>query len=578
MNKGLASDNGAMLIGRSIDAPGQTQESPAWGSRKWLLLLMAIALLLRLPGMQESLWLDEVFVTRVKVGDPITLMRTILSDYHPPAYLVTMHVWGWVFGDSEISVRMLPLISGMLSILVIRALGCRLAGARAGFLAAMLLALSPTHIWYSHEARPYATVLLMVLLATLAWYRLAEPRLTVRDRRRWTWVWFASLGFALFTHYYVLAIWAAFVVLPWFSRHPMRKRILWLGLLLGAAFAGSLFLKSQLSSLHTASSYLRSFTPMEFEDLHLDWLLTGHAFTPRMGPRSYVDLLLLPYSLLALACMLVGIYRLLRGNLRRAGHLPGWTFLLLWLAIPALLFALPLLGFTRSYIERSALPVMVWFYLLLAFGLSAPTRPWSVRITTGVTTALLAVLVLVAWQNRHSWTVYKPRPDWRQASHWLDEQLRRLPAGDERVRDLYSLGFHPYALSYYDDRFQMAKRLESNEKAYERMQKAIARIFGSEGFPGAWMLRTLEKNFALDRKQAEHLREGLRLRILLLGEGPEPPAGLPPGPADCFLVTWPGMVESEARIQSLVQSPDYEVLDRQDYRLLSLFHIRKRNR
>jgi hypothetical protein len=85
------------------------QESLACGSRKWLLLLIAIALVRRLPGMQESLWLDEVFVTRIKVDDPLALTRTILSDYHPPAYLSLMSTWCWLFGDSEISVRLLPL-------------------------------------------------------------------------------------------------------------------------------------------------------------------------------------------------------------------------------------------------------------------------------------------------------------------------------------------------------------------------------------------------------------------------------------------------------------------------------------
>ena len=134
-----------------------------------LLLLVAMAFVLRLPGMQESLWLDETFMTRIKIGDPLTLMRTVLSGYHPPAYLVRMHLWIRLFSDSELSIRILPLLSGLLSIVAIQALARRLAGDKAGFFAALLLALSPTHIWYSHEARPYSTLARATFAPSLRW-------------------------------------------------------------------------------------------------------------------------------------------------------------------------------------------------------------------------------------------------------------------------------------------------------------------------------------------------------------------------------------------------------------------------
>ena len=116
---------------------------------------------------------------------------------------------------------------------------------------------------------------------------------------------------------------------------------------------------------------------MKLYDLHFNWFLTGNASTPRMGPKGYEDLLLLPFSLLALMCVLMAIYRLSRGNLRRAGGLPGWTLLLLWMA--------------------------------LAFGLSATARPWPSRITAAVAGAMLVLLLGIAHQNHHAWRVSKPR-------------------------------------------------------------------------------------------------------------------------------------------------------------------------
>src|SRR5262249_2030244 len=54
------------------------------------------------------------------------------------------------------------------TILVVYALVSRLAGAWAALFAALLLAVSPLHIWYSQEARQYALVVLLICTSYLA--------------------------------------------------------------------------------------------------------------------------------------------------------------------------------------------------------------------------------------------------------------------------------------------------------------------------------------------------------------------------------------------------------------------------
>src|SRR5262245_24998769 len=77
---------------------------------QWLALslLVCCALLIRIPGLTESLWYDELWSTRIKLGSVGDLLRTALFDIHPPLYSALLFLWVHVFGDSEVSVRLIP--------------------------------------------------------------------------------------------------------------------------------------------------------------------------------------------------------------------------------------------------------------------------------------------------------------------------------------------------------------------------------------------------------------------------------------------------------------------------------------
>src|SRR5690349_14402381 len=87
-------------------------------SRRGALLLAGIvglAIALRLPRFNKSIWFDETWSTSVKLGSLPDLMGIIRGDLHPPLYSVVMFVWIRVFGESEISIRTLPLLCGVLT-------------------------------------------------------------------------------------------------------------------------------------------------------------------------------------------------------------------------------------------------------------------------------------------------------------------------------------------------------------------------------------------------------------------------------------------------------------------------------
>ena len=77
--------------------------------------ILFLALLLRLPNLAESLWLDELWSIRI-ILDNTDPLRTLLRDIHPPLYSIFMFSWIRLFGDSELSIRLPSLVFGLVSV------------------------------------------------------------------------------------------------------------------------------------------------------------------------------------------------------------------------------------------------------------------------------------------------------------------------------------------------------------------------------------------------------------------------------------------------------------------------------
>ncbi|MEZ5989231.1 MAG: glycosyltransferase family 39 protein [Planctomycetota bacterium] len=536
----------------------------AAGAERWALpAVLAVALLLRLPGLGESLWLDETFCSHLRIGTPLDLARTMLSDYHPPFYFVLMHAWIRVFGDSELSLRAVPLLSGLLSIYVTARLGERLLGRREGLVAAALLALSPTHVWYSQEARPYMTTMLCVLCAAWACAALDERDLDARTRRRRTWAYGLALGAALFSHWYVVAFLAAFTLWPWLCGHAARRRVTAVNVGLGLALVLFLVAKSRLGEVKTGSAYLGAFGPAEAWRLLTGWLLTGDSFTPRGVEAPVGRVLAVLVAVLVAALLVLGGRRLVverRADRRRPALLLGL------LALPALLLALTLAGFDRSYIERSALPAQPFLVLVLAAGAFAPR---AITLRAALPAALLVALGLAQGAfhvHEGRWTVYKPNPDWRALAAWLRPRLDGLASPVPMVSSFPS----PYALSYYEPRVQLAKTFVPADDKLERAVAGVEGLLGSSG-PGGWLAGWLRDGYAEHLRRTEALRRSLRAEVRDLEPGaPLAVLGTEPPPRRCFVLCWPGDDLGVGPVPTLLADRRVHVVDRARFRMLEI--------
>lgn len=198
-----------------------SERTRASGTALQVLALMALALVLRLLFLgHKGLWQDEVFsvlFTRPSNSEFWRVLRT--AEANMALYYLALREWTHVF-NSDIGVRMLSVIPGVLSVPAMYRLGERLYSRRVGMWAAGLLTINACAVVYSQEARGYSMLVLFVALSCWALLRLVEE---------------SSLGHlalytvfticAFYSHFYaafiVMAQVCALILLPW-TRVPWK--------------------------------------------------------------------------------------------------------------------------------------------------------------------------------------------------------------------------------------------------------------------------------------------------------------------------------------------------------------------
>lgn len=164
-------------------------------------LLLAAAL--RLPTLgNRSLWLDEAVVAHAGSDGLWSAIQQAKTDWGgvPLDYVLISNSIS-LLGRSEWAVRLPAALLGLASVFLLYYLGKVLAGRETGIVAALLLAVSPAHLWYSQEARFYSLSAFMAILTTLLFV------IALRSGRRWAWAGYGiSCVLALYSHYYLALV------------------------------------------------------------------------------------------------------------------------------------------------------------------------------------------------------------------------------------------------------------------------------------------------------------------------------------------------------------------------------------
>ncbi len=180
----MRSEREESLLPRPADSPWLPRDGlAATGTTDWrfvslVILLAAVLRLYRLGA--DCLWIDEFFTWRmVNPGPGHGFWEQFRDNIQGPLYLAVL--WPFIRDNlSEFLMRLPAALAGVAAVPLILRLGQALGDRRSGEWAALLLAVSPFHIWYSQEARGYAFLVLWSLAATLVLVRMLRDGATVR--------------------------------------------------------------------------------------------------------------------------------------------------------------------------------------------------------------------------------------------------------------------------------------------------------------------------------------------------------------------------------------------------------------
>jgi len=144
------------------------------------LLLLVIALILRLHDLgRQSLWNDEMFTLKlITLPWGEFLDRVMKHTAHPPLFFVMEKIVTMLTGISEAGLRFLPTLFGAATVPILYLFLRATWSKEAALIAGALATLSPYHLAYSQEARPYSLAMFFTALATLLLFRIVRLRRT----------------------------------------------------------------------------------------------------------------------------------------------------------------------------------------------------------------------------------------------------------------------------------------------------------------------------------------------------------------------------------------------------------------
>lgn len=446
------------------DAAAERQRlEPA--TRRVLLGLTLVALVLRLPGLNLGLWFDELWMlvefVRADFGKSL---RFFPADNHHPLY--TLFAWLSVhgLGEANWTLRLPALLCGVASVPALFLFARPLVGARSALFAAALLAVSYHHVSFSQNARGYSALLLLTLLSSHGFLG------TLRTGRLGPWVlhW-TTLGLATFAHTTAVFLALAQLLVWLVARDGLR----------GAGGARRRYLP--FSGLIHAASFSFALHALMFPQML--WFFIGRGDTEALAAEWKSPL----WTALAAARSLglgtaLGLVLLVGGA---AVALLGFARLWRRDATAALLSVLPALvgGAVTMALGRNLWPRFFFFCagfaaLLAALGIEGVLTPLAARLrrdaagaarlVTGLEVALL--LALCALLPR-VWFV--PKQDYAGARDWV---LAEAGANDAVLT--VGLASFPYA-DYYGGGFTPVDTVEAYERA-------------AAGKEDVWVLSTFE--------------------------------------------------------------------------------------
>jgi mannosyltransferase len=395
-------------VSRATAEPGPPLERGLLAAR-WPELAVAaltlLGLILRLTGLHESLFGDELYLYEIarlpSLGD--VLSRVHGTESTPPLGFVL--AWAAAkLGDPTVTVRLPSLVLGTAAIPLTYLLGARTVGRLPALAGAGFLAISPFAIWYADEARAYSTMIFLALLSALALLRALDTR-----RTAWWIAYAVSACLVLYTHYMGVFVVVALAGWSFWTRRDRLRELLAAHAAIAIGFlpwVPSFVVQSDDTSAQRISTF-KQFTPKGVLR-ELTIAVDGHPFLPLSSVPGRVAVILLAIGAAAAAAGAVAGIRRARPRLGSGTAL----VVLLALATPAGVALYSVVGM-NTYIPRNLSASLPPLLLALGAGIAALRRPWALLAGACVVAALAIGALRVVDPDRG-------RPPYRQAAEFVD--------------------------------------------------------------------------------------------------------------------------------------------------------------
>ena len=400
----------APAIGGIVSAPAIGEQAEQRSNLWWVavLVLTLLSLALRVFAIEhDSLWFDEA-ATHLCISIPILDLitgRVVLDLGNPPLYWILGGAWSTLFGDSEAGLRSFPALCGILTVPFLALLGRQLISPKVGLWGAFLLAISPTAIELSNEARPYSLVGLLAVVATWSFVRWVEKNRGL-DLAIYSFVVFLVCS----THYYggavPMAHAASLATLPG-ERRRLRS---WLGAMVVAGLLGLFVLHILVIQLGTRGNLSRMGDRWMFQFLATPMVF---GFGRNLAWRNSPAWILAAITLAALACFwfpaMFALFRWRRNPF-------GAVLLGSWSLIPIIVPLAVAVTLSPIYATRYAFVGLPPFLTLTGWGLEQ-VRPTIRR-------AIVTSILVLTSMSLYCYATRPLKDDWRSETRFVLERLR----------------------------------------------------------------------------------------------------------------------------------------------------------
>ncbi len=311
----------------------------------------------------SSYWYDEIISVQSASLDFGHIKHVSEWDKNPPFYYYCLSVWIKLFNDAEFTVRLLSVAFSSLAGGLLFLIANKYFNKATAIIASMLFISSNVLFYYSHEARAYSLVLMLVLLSTAIYFRFKENPTIIN-------VFLLGLvNFLLiYTHYIAGLVLLFQTALMLFYFNKNQKKYFSISLVIVLALTAIRFTKKQILLIVDFNSSNHVFWLKKSDCNYLVEVLSSFLF------NNYVSILFLVLILIVIGFVIV----------KKANINEFYLIYSICIGLGSIILLYVLGKITPIFLERYLIFSLPFLFILVAYGLSFIKLNFIPVLLTGI--------------------------------------------------------------------------------------------------------------------------------------------------------------------------------------------------